>query len=283
MAYKLRLLRSWEVRSSERQITKNKSTPNYSPKQLKDMKTLKTLTVAVAAAASLALSAMSAKAGIGIVTNYDTVNFSATLTTNGIVDDAAGYKSVIGSQRFVTKDLLTLLTNSDFAGTNFPVDSKLVLGWDGNWNGDLLVVDKTGTNVLYDATAGNPTNNITINLYNQTGSPTYSATHSSLGININNLVWHNNGSFMLIDQAGGVNIAGTGPCTDHFNLKDGFSASTNVASWTDSETFTMYGANETNGNGGFIPGTLTGSITVSGSGKGLPTYLINQNFGLYGP
>jgi len=29
--------------------------------------------------------------------------------------------------------------------------AQLVVGWSQGWNGDVLVVDKTGTNVLFDA------------------------------------------------------------------------------------------------------------------------------------
>lgn len=234
------------------------------------MKALKTLTWAVALTVTLlAFCATSAKAySIGMETNYDTVTFSATIATNAITEYTTnGIKSVVKSEKLVTKDLLNLLSNGDFAGMPFPTGSKLVIGWD--WNaGDLLVVDKTGTNVLYDATAGNPTNFVTINFFNQTGAPSYNFAEKGTGSYT--LTWYNDGSFELMDKRSMfIDIEASGPCTEHYDLK-GFNSS---PSWTDSQAFTMYGANENPPKPGFFPGTLSGSIKVSGRGKGFPGYL----------
>jgi hypothetical protein len=246
------------------------------------MKTLRTLTVTVAVVASLALCVTSAKASsAGITTNYNTVNISLTITTNSLVETANGVKSIIKSQKLVTKDLLNMLTGSDFAGFPFPTGSKLVMGLDGNWNGDLLVVDKSGTNVLYDATHNYgefDVATVVINPYNQTGAPNLTLTEGSKTDNLN-VTWYNNASFQLMDQNANINITGTGPCTEHFVL-NGFTigTSTNIPSWTDSQRFAVYGASETNGISSFEShaGTLSGSIMMSGSGKGFAPFLTQQ-------
>lgn len=227
------------------------------------MKILKTLTIAVGAAASLAFCATSAKAISLVTTENSPVNISVVLTTNVVVATATGLKGVIASQKLVNKNLLTLLTNSDFAGVPFPTGSKLVIGWD--WGGALLVVDKTGTNVLYDATIGTAGNSVTINFYNQEGAISFDS--NATGTGSFTATWYNNASFALIDQTAGVNLAANGPCTEHITFK---SIDSSNPTWTDSQSFKMYGANETNSSP--FTGTLTGSITANGNGKGLDVY-----------
>jgi hypothetical protein len=238
-----------------------------------NMKTIKVLTYVVVAVILLMFCTARVKAYsiIGTVTNYDTVTISATLTTNGIAKVRGGYGTKIAVRRFITKDLLDLLTNSDFAGETFPVGAKLVLGWDEEWNGHVLVVDKTGTNVIYDATYNNGDTNITvvINLYNQTGAEDFTWIDGNFTV-----TWYNNGSLKIIDQPDGgydVYIVGTGPCTDHFQRKV---VSTDALEWSDSQTLLVYGAGES--DGGSQPpviGTLVGSIKVGGRGTGTAYYL----------
>jgi hypothetical protein len=232
------------------------------------MKMLKTPAVAVIAAISLAFCVANVKATVPVTTSYSIVSFSEILTTNDIVATATGSKGVIGSQKFVTKTLLNLLTNSDFAGTNFPVGSKLVIGWDRS--GALLVVDKTGTNILYSASGGTGGNRIIINFYGQEGALSYNLNTNGVG-NLN-VTWHNNASFSLVDTNLALNLAAKGPCTEHFIYKS-FNG-TNIPTWADSQSFKMDGADETVGPDPFT-GTLTGSITANGSGKGL-TYQVEQ-------
>lgn len=235
------------------------------------MKTLKTLTVALTVAASLAFCATSAKADVGTTTNYDTVTFSATLMTNSYAEVKVGTNEettlVMKSQKFVTKDLLNLLTNADFANESFPVGAKLELGWD--WNGDVLVVDKTGSNVIYDATYNYGNSNIAtvvINPWNQTGAVSIKQSENGASF-----VWYNSGSFQLKDANANINITGMGPSTEHFSVKFTASAET----WTDSQNFGVYGANESSGISP-LTGTLTGSITLSGKGPGEPMYIIDE-------
>jgi hypothetical protein len=105
-----------------------------------------------AVAAALALGAFSAKASIGIVTNYSKLTVSGLVTTN--VYSASGNleKWTAKTAKFGNKQLLDLFAHWD--GTTWPTGAQLVVGWDSIWDGDVLVVDKTGTNVLYDASTG---------------------------------------------------------------------------------------------------------------------------------
>jgi hypothetical protein len=238
-----------------------------------NMNSIKALTYVVVALIILMLCAAKVKAYsiIGTVTNYDTVTISATLTTNGIAKVRGGYGTKIAVRRFITKDLLNLLTNSDFADETFPVGAKLVLGWDQEWNGHVLVADKTGTNVIYDATYNNGNTNITvaIDLYSQIGAEDLTWINGNFTV-----TWYNNGSLKIIDQPDGgydVYIVGTGPCTDHLQRKV---LSTDALEWSDSQTFMVYGAGES--DGGSQPpviGTLAGSIKVEGRGTGTAYYL----------
>jgi hypothetical protein len=109
----------------------------------------KLLTLAVITAA-LAFCAPSVKAGIGITTNYTPLNVSFIITTNGpSITNSTGVTQSVGEVKIDSATLLTIFAH--WAGTNWPTGAKLVMGWDGEWNGEPLVVDKSGTNVLFNA------------------------------------------------------------------------------------------------------------------------------------
>jgi hypothetical protein len=117
------------------------------------MKSIKLGTLAVAAV--IALGAYSTKAAIGISTNNSKLNVSLTVTTNTAqVVSGANWKNPVKTAKFGNKQLLDLFAGWDEADrTTEPWKSaKLVIGWD--WSYDVLVVDKTGTNVLFNATTG---------------------------------------------------------------------------------------------------------------------------------
>ena len=110
----------------------------------------------LATAATLAFCASSAKAAIGVVTNYSKANFSFVITTNGpstskTVTGGYLYKYPTGTVKIGNKQLLS--ATALWSGTTWPAGAQLVIGWDQPWDGDILVVDKTGTNVLFDAYA----------------------------------------------------------------------------------------------------------------------------------
>lgn len=228
------------------------------------------------AAVMLGFCATSVKASLGIVTNYDILTFSATILTSSsspATIPSGGYKSVLGREKCVTKDLLNILTNMDFANSSFPTNSKLVVGWDQGWNGDVLVVDSTGTNVIYDATYNNGnSNNATyyINFFNRKGA--VNGTDHRTGGGTFTLTAFDNGYFVISDFTDGIYIDGDGPCTAYYTSK-GYT-STNSPTWSDSQSFTTYGWSENARD--FQPaviGTLTGKLTASGHGRGNPVHL----------
>lgn len=106
----------------------------------------------VAAAATLVVGVSSARAGEGVTTNYSILNFKTTIVTNG-TSSSKGNLTIypVGKVKAGNKQLLDLFAN--WAGTTWPTGAKLVVGWDAPWDGDVLVVDKTRTNVLFDASS----------------------------------------------------------------------------------------------------------------------------------
>lgn len=232
------------------------------------MKTLKSLTCAIATAALLAFCATSAKAFpiIGMVTNFSTVTISLTLTTSTVRTSTTSGRSTLQTDKLVNKDILRLLTNSDFAGFRFPSGSRLVVDWDTNqFAGHILVIDSS-TNAIYDATAGTASNSLVIDFYHQIGAASY--TRSFTGRGNLNLTGLNNASFMLTDGGSqSIDLAATGPCTDRFTNKNFVSG---IESWTDSQKFTPNGAG---GTYGALTGiTISGTITATGKGSATPVF-----------
>jgi len=118
------------------------------------MKPIKLGTLALTAA--LALGAYSTKAIIvDVTTNYSKLNISATVTTNSAeVVSGSSWKYPVKTAKFGNKQLLDLFAHWDSADRTIQPwkSAQLVIGWD--WDYDVLVLDKTGTNVLFDASAG---------------------------------------------------------------------------------------------------------------------------------
>jgi hypothetical protein len=127
------------------------------------MKTIKSLVGTFAAITALAFFTTSAQAtiapGIGITTNFSPLTVAITVITNGPeVTSGHTLTDIVGKSAINNTFLLSLFGH--WANTNWPTGSKLEVSWDfngGTNSGDVVVTDKTGTNVLYDASAG--TNN----------------------------------------------------------------------------------------------------------------------------
>jgi hypothetical protein len=110
---------------------------------------MKKLLTLAAVAASLAFCALGAQASIGITTNYTPLNVSFIITTNGpTITNGTVITHSFGKLTWNNATLLNIFAH--WANTNWPAGSKLVIGWDEPWVGAPLVVDKSGTNVLYD-------------------------------------------------------------------------------------------------------------------------------------
>ena len=114
-----------------------------------------------AIAVTLVLGVSSARAAIGFTTNYSKLNFTGTITTNSPGVEGTSWKNPVKTAKFGNKQLLDLFAGWTNAAAEANVadrtvdpwkTAQLVIGWD--WDSDVLVVDKTGTNVLFDASVG---------------------------------------------------------------------------------------------------------------------------------
>ncbi len=239
------------------------------------MKTLKTLTCAVAAVVALAFGASSAKAGIGIVTNYSALTFNITVSTNIYKSTSTGYTYTIGKTKLVNKDVLTILQGVDFANTTFPAGSKLVIGWDSAWDGDVLVVDKTGTNVLYNCDSGGNSGSayLYMDFFYEYG--TYSENVNDNDPGHSDYTDLNSGEFYIYDTT-------TPQTDDNLDLGTQYNPATITydQNWdkNDDDTTWSSSSSQTLGGGeqyfnGDTESTFSGTITTSGHGKGAASYL----------
>jgi hypothetical protein len=121
------------------------------------MKLLKLASLSLAAGVALGAYSAKAASAIGVTTNYSKLNVSGTITTNmPVTSSGSSWKNGTKTVKYGNKQLLDLFaewngiedrsTDADWKS------AKLVIGWD--WSHAVLVVDKTGTNVLFDATYG---------------------------------------------------------------------------------------------------------------------------------
>jgi hypothetical protein len=121
------------------------------------MKLIKLASLALAAAGIFGVCNAGA-ASIGVTTNSTPLNVAITVITN-TPSKTSGNTTTwsITTTKITNKLLLTLFQNWASVSNNaFSVTgAKIVIGWDQQWDGDVLVVDKTGTNVLFDASAAN--------------------------------------------------------------------------------------------------------------------------------
>ena len=240
-----------------------------------NMKTLRTLTCAITAAAALTFCASSAKAGIGIVTNYSTLTFNITVSTNIYKSTSTGYTYTISKKKLVTKDVLAILQGVDFYNGTFPAGSMLVMGWDEEWDGDVLVVDKTGTNVLYDCDNGGNTGSayLYMDFFYEDG--TYSETEDEKDPGHYDYTYYNSGEFYFYDET-------TTQTEDNLYLWTEYNPATisydgnwdkngQNTTWSSSSSQTLGGGDQYfNGD---TESTFSGTITTSGHGKGAAYYL----------
>jgi hypothetical protein len=229
------------------------------------MKMIKTTACAIAMAVALALYDASARADV--VTAYSTMTLSLTVKTNFQTSSSSSQKLQITSAKLVTKDVLNILGSAAFANTNWPAGAKIVVGWDVQWAGDVLVVDSTGTNVLYDATVGTSGNYLSLNIHYEQG--TRSGTSSLTNPGSETYIWYNTGFFRFSNSTSPhTYLHGYGSCTENFSQK--WDSGGNPTTWSDVE---MYSQTESGQFLNGILGTTTGTITLNGHGAGSPWYL----------
>lgn len=230
---------------------------------------MKKLLTMAGIAAALAFCAPGAKAGIGITTNYTPLNVSIIITTNGVVktnDDVVTQS--VGKAKLDNAALLSIFSHWTTNYTSgFPKGSKLVIGWD--WDEKPLVVDKTGTNVLFDADA-TETNYFYVEFWDEAGAESYKDMEKET--NSESYTAYSSAYVELVDE--GRYLPYTyfytyGVATDKFTQntdKEGnyttwsLDADLGFSAYADGSTFEYLGEPRI---------TVSASASSSGSGKGI--------------
>jgi hypothetical protein len=224
-----------------------------------------------------------AQAGVLLqTTNHAKLNVSIVISTNtAAVDNGTSFHNGLKKAKIGTKDLLDLFAQWDSADRTIEPwkTAQLVVGFDSQWNGDVLVVDKTGTNVLFDA---NDTVDdfFVVNFFADFGTETFSGTDGNPGRVIatergtGNWVLVDNGIFLTStflgdnDGAGGVGAAGT----TLSESRDGTGA---VNMWHVNGSLETPDEADQEFQGNFQV-TSKGSINMSGHGTGSNQFLENK-------
>ena len=233
------------------------------------MKRIKTVALALAVAVAVLFAPNAARAYtntvIGTVANYSTMTVALTIKTNFETVNAKGTNTEFAQVKLINKNLLSLLAGPDFANTTWPAGAKLVAGWDSEWSGAILVVDSTGTNVLYNASGGG-------DYLKVTPFSSFGAKSGQSSPGMVSYTWYNNGAFQLADYNAPVTfLRGTGSCTEKFTQKS--DASGNPTTWSDTESYSQSQAGQVLLN--CAQSTTSGTITLSGHGNGSPFWLAN--------
>jgi hypothetical protein len=231
----------------------------------------------MAIAATLALG-YQAQASIGVVTNYSKLNVAiivktnaATITLGTGVTSTNITRNGIATAKFSNKSLLALFERSEWANTTFPDGAQLVIGWDsGTWDGDVLVVDKTGTNVLFDANYVNSGAERFYITIEEDGAYTQTFNDNDPGFD----TWSEDYMYYVQLEDDSLSLYLWGYPTGHQNFTQHWDVNGDYNGWTDSETVKvgggMGGDQEVNGNSnGSIIG---GNINFSGHGTTLNDY-----------
>jgi hypothetical protein len=223
-------------------------------------------------AAILALGAYSPKAlGSSTTTQNSKLNVSITITTNlPEVVNGTSWKNPVKTVKIGNKQLLDLFANwTGSSRTNEPWKSaQLVIGWD--WDNDVLVVDKTGTNVLFDATAGAGAGsaNFSVDFFDEYGVGETSGKNANPGFYA--AVDTDSADFTLYDDGWYL------PYTDiscyggnKQDAKQNWDKNGSYSTWKDSETarFPSNGYQYFKNFGSDV--TSTAKISAEGSGKGV--------------
>ncbi len=228
----------------------------------------------------LALWGTSTKASIGVTTNYSKLNISVIVTTNSqqVIDDGTSWEYPVKSIRFGNKQLLNWFAGwagADRTGEPWK-SAQLVIGWD--WDGDVLVVDKTGTNILYDAIGDYYEETTTHYFYVNFRSEPGACNSSGSRKDHIEAVETGTAYFELYDDGYYLpytDLSGYGG--NKQNFKQSWDANGTYTTWSDSESAKfLYNGGQAFLCGGSIINyaTTTAKISAIGKGKG-------SNLGLY--
>ena len=234
------------------------------------MKAIKKFTCALATTAVLAFCSSSAHAVIHTTTNDIILTFSLTVSTNSEKDiNPTNIITTVKPLKLVNKNLLAMLGSKDFADETFSNGDQIAVAYDQPWNGDVLIVDKTGSNVLYDATFNRGNTNATLAVDLRHNFGTFSDNINFKPSGSTTYTFFLGGNFTLLDTTNQTSLAGSGPSTLKINqtLNSSKEFSTNpFSAWSDSVNFNFFGADQVEFND--VGGTVSGTVTGKGSGKG---------------
>lgn len=227
----------------------------------------------LATAATFVLGVSSAKATISSVTNYSKLNVSATIITNELTVSGSKYTYTTKKAKIGNKQLLDLFAGWDGADrtVNPWKSAKLVVGWSQGWDGDVLVLDKTGTNVLFDADY-NPDAYFTVDFHGAPGA--YNGYYIEADPGSENWTVQHSADYTLYDNDYYLNYTDlSGPGGDTQKFKESWNASGDGTGWSDQESATF----PYQGDQYFLDvgdnTTVSGTISASGKGKGVNSYL----------
>ena len=103
--------------------------------------------------------------------------------------------------KITDKQLLELFAHWD-GDITWPSGAHLVQGWDEEWDGDVLVVDKSGKNVLFDVNV-DPDHFFIIDIFDADGASGYTESDSAPGSYTQTSF--NSGHFELFDDISEAN------------------------------------------------------------------------------
>lgn len=233
------------------------------------MKITKILTTALAVTAAVALCS-SAKAQVG--TSLDNLALSVNLTVrtnNPVHDNGASRVYTTRVVKITNKNLLSLFETwaaADVASSNapvgtvtsFPVGARLVFSYSESFYSKVLVVDKTGTNVLYVVPSQNSDlgHYFQLDFYDEDNGA-FTEVHSDSTSTYNETDYAG-GYYEIYDNSANIDLWGYGPSFDVYS----FNSKSSVYQETD--RFNAYESSNTLlGN----EATTSGAIVASGHFK----------------
>jgi hypothetical protein len=241
------------------------------------MKLWRNLACAIILLGAIAFCAPAAKAvPFSFTTNYDVLNITAIIHTN-VETIPKPNIDVYTLRAFTLNNTVFLELFESWRGSLFPAGAKMVVSWDAGENvangkdGDILVVDKTGINVLYDASekiwSQSGKSFMTINFFNG-DSDAFSANENGNSPGHDDFTSFSNAS-LEIDDGEGLFISTTGPSTDISTQGWNKNGPPDFTTWSDSDRAVTYGAGTNVDFGGIIHTTATIKISASGHGPGV--------------
>jgi len=231
----------------------------------------------MAAAAMVAMAYQAQAIVIPSITNYSRLNVALTIKTNASLPTVNQiHRWTFKTAKIDNKALLALFQQSQYANMTFPTGSFLAIGWQGGYWGDVLVMDKNGTNILFDATVnfgGSNTNYLFITFWNGTYGNNNNGFGAGSGAsyekNPGSYYWtsYNNAYFEFDDFSSDTFLYGDGPDVEHW--KENWDANGNYIGWSATEMFNPSGADSNEMMNGNNYSSVDGTISANGRGDGI--------------